>query len=77
MAQLLVRDIDENVRQWLRERGARHGRSMEAEAREVLRRARRIDEDDPIGKVLNAMRGRYAEPTEVPDQLEHEPATFQ
>lgn len=76
MAQLLVRDLDDDVRQWLRERGARHGRSMEAEAREVLSRARRTDEDDPIGKVLDAMNGRRVEPVEVPDQLEHETATF-
>lgn len=76
MAQLLVRGLDDDVRQWLRERGARHGRSMEAEAREVLRRARRTDEDDPIGTLLTAMRGRGAEPVEVPDQRDHESADF-
>lgn len=76
MAQLLVRGLDEDVRQWLRERGARNGRSMEAEAREVLSRARRTDVEDPIGRVLEAMRGRGAEPVEVPDQREHDAASF-
>lgn len=76
MAQLLVRGLDDNVKQWLRERGARNGRSMEAEARVVLHRAHRTDEGGPISKVLTAMQGHGAEPVEVPDQLDHEPATF-
>lgn len=76
MAQILVRDLDDDVRQWLRERGARHGRSMEAEARDVLSRARRTDVDDPVGKVLEAMHGRGAEPVDVPDQDDHDAATF-
>lgn len=77
MAQLLVRGLDDDIRQWLRERGARNGRSMEAEVRDVLEQARRTDVDDPIGKVLEAMRGRGAEPAEAPDQYDHEAATFQ
>lgn len=76
MAQLLVRDLDEDVRQWLRERGARNGRSMEAEARDVLSRARRTDVDDPIGRILTSMRGRGAEPVDVPDQSDHDAASF-
>lgn len=78
MAQLLVRDLDEDVRQWLKERGARHGHSMEAEAREVLTRARATDVEDPIGRVLEARRGRQgAEPIEVPDSAVHEHADFE
>lgn len=76
MAQLLVRDLDEDVRQWLRERGARNGRSMEAEARDVLSRARRTDVDDPIGRILTSMHGRGAEPIDVPDQRDHDAASF-
>ena len=76
MAQLLVRGLEEEIRQWLRERGARHGRSMEAEAREVLRQARRVDIADPIGMVLSARDGDGVEPVEVPDQEDHEPASF-
>lgn len=36
MARLTVRKLDENVLQWLRERGAARGVSMEQEARDVL-----------------------------------------
>lgn len=37
MAQLIVRKLEENVVQALKERAARHGRSAEAEHREILR----------------------------------------
>jgi len=39
MAQMIVRDLDDDVRDRLRERAKAHGRSMEAEAREILRAA--------------------------------------
>lgn len=39
MAQLIVRNLDENVKAKLRERARRHGRSTEAEVREILRSA--------------------------------------
>ena len=76
MAQLLVRDLDDDVRQWLRERSARHGRSMEAEIRAILARVRSTDVDDPVGRVLRLMHGAGAEPVAVPDQAEHEHADF-
>jgi plasmid stability protein len=37
MAQLLIRQLDEDTKARLRRRAARHGRSMEAEARDILR----------------------------------------
>jgi plasmid stability protein len=37
MAQLLVRRLDEDVKRRLKERAARHGVSMEEEARSILR----------------------------------------
>jgi plasmid stability protein len=37
MAQLLIRKIDKDVKENLRLRAKRHGVSMEAEAREILR----------------------------------------
>ena len=43
MAQMIVRDLDEDVRDRLRERAKAHGRSMEAEAREILRAAVMVD----------------------------------
>lgn len=39
MAQLIVRDLEDDVVQALEERAARHGRSAEAERRAILRQA--------------------------------------
>jgi plasmid stability protein len=36
MASLTIRNLDNNVKAQLRQRAARHGRSMEAEARSIL-----------------------------------------
>lgn len=44
MTMLTVRGIDPEVKSKLRERAARHGRSMEAEVREILARA--VDEPE-------------------------------
>lgn len=76
MSKLLVRDLDESLHQWLRERSARHNRSMEAEARAILSAARRTEVDDPVGRILADMAGGGAEPVEVPDQVEHESPDF-
>lgn len=76
MAQLLVRNLKGEVHQWLREQAARNGRSLEAEAREILTLARVADVEDPIAQVLSAMRGGGAEPVEMTDQVDHERAEF-
>jgi plasmid stability protein len=39
MAQLIVRNLEDDVVQALKERAGRHGRSAEAEHREILREA--------------------------------------
>lgn len=39
MAQLVVRNLDDDLVRALKERAARHGRSAEAEHREILREA--------------------------------------
>ncbi|WP_439545949.1 FitA-like ribbon-helix-helix domain-containing protein [Sandarakinorhabdus sp.] len=39
MAQILVRNLDEHVKAGLARRAARHGRSLEAEARAILAEA--------------------------------------
>ncbi|WP_437179884.1 FitA-like ribbon-helix-helix domain-containing protein [Methylorubrum zatmanii] len=44
MAQILVRDIDNGVKERLQQRAARNGRSMEAELRDILRSAAAEDE---------------------------------
>ncbi len=39
MAQLIVRDLEDDVKTCLQRRAARHGRSLEAEVRDILRNA--------------------------------------
>ena len=41
MAQIIVRDLEEDVKQRLKRRAQRHGRSMEDEIRHILRDAAR------------------------------------
>lgn len=41
MAQILVRNLDDRLKNRLQRRAKRHGRSMEEEAREILRNALR------------------------------------
>ncbi|MBA3508066.1 MAG: DNA-binding protein [Betaproteobacteria bacterium] len=55
MANLLVRGIDDSVVQALRERAARHGRSAEAEHREILAAALRRPKKRSFAEVLAAM----------------------
>ena len=45
MAQLVVRNLEEAVKQALRERAARRGRSLEEEVREILRTAAAQQDD--------------------------------
>lgn len=49
MAQILVRDVEEDVKERLRRRAIRHGRSMEAEVRDILRAATAGEEGDAGG----------------------------
>ena len=39
MAQLLVRDLDDDAKERLKRRAAKHGRSLEAEVRDILQTA--------------------------------------
>jgi plasmid stability protein len=57
MAQILVRNLEDQVKGRLQDRAKRHGRSMEEEAREILRDALR-DENAPklgLGSEIVAM----------------------
>jgi plasmid stability protein len=45
MAQILVRNLEDRLKGRLQRRAKRHGRSMEAEAREILRNA--LKEETP------------------------------
>lgn len=48
MAQILVRNLDERVKARIQRRARRHGRSMEAEAREILNNST-LGEEAPAG----------------------------
>jgi plasmid stability protein len=48
MAQLLVRNLEDELKTRLQRRAKRHGHSMEAEARDILRNALR-EESAPAG----------------------------
>lgn len=57
MANLLVRNLDESLVQSLRERAAAHGRSAEAEHREILASALRRPKRKSFAEALMAMPG--------------------
>ena len=60
MANLTIRNVDAAVKERLRLRAARHGRSMEAEARRILSEAVAIDRDEPEPNLAEAIRRRFA-----------------
>jgi plasmid stability protein len=43
MAQILIRQLDDDTKARLRQRAERHGRSMEAEARHILRQGLAVE----------------------------------
>lgn len=49
MAQLLVRNLDDQLKTRLQRRAKRHGQSMEAEARDILRNALREEKAPSVG----------------------------
>jgi plasmid stability protein len=51
MAQILVRNLDDRLKGRLQRRAKRHGHSMEAEAREILRDALREEKAQSVGLV--------------------------
>jgi antitoxin FitA len=56
MAQLIVRNLDPEIVQRLKMRAARHGRSMEAEHREILRQAlQELETEETFKALLLAM----------------------
>jgi antitoxin FitA len=81
MATLTIRNIDAGVKQQLRVRAARHGRSMEAEARSILREAVAGDRDQPQPNLAEAIRRRFAPLGGVdlelpPDEFVDSPPSF-
>lgn len=81
MGQLLIRNLDDATKQQLRERAARHGRSMEAEVRAIIDRA--LSEAAPKeNKKFGTMMRELFEPLggvefpDVRDRTPHKPISF-
>ena len=60
MTTLTIRNIDAAVKERLRVRAARHGRSMEAEARSILTDAALQNEEAGEPNLAEAIRRRFA-----------------
>ena len=58
MAQLVVRNLDEEVKERLRRRARRHGRSTEEEVRDILRNAVK-EEDEPTPGLGSRLAARF------------------
>jgi len=69
MAQLIVRDIEDSVKEELRRRAKDSGRSMEQEARDILRRAVLIDRprEDAAGTRMASLFKDLAIDFEIPE----------
>lgn len=59
MASVSVRDLDDGVKERLRVRAARHGRSMEAEIRGILTEA--VSEPAAVDGLFEVLLDRFAE----------------
>ncbi len=59
MATMTIRHIDETLKQRLRVQAARHGRSMEEEARDILRTALAVEPTPPLS-LVQSVRERVA-----------------
>jgi hypothetical protein len=58
MASITIRNLEDDIKQRLRVRAALHGRSMEEEARDILRRV--LAEAEPPRNLAAAIRSRLS-----------------
>ena len=58
MASITIRNLDDDIKQRLRVRAAEHGRSMEEEVRDILRRV--VGDAPPQRDLAAAIRARVA-----------------
>ena len=58
MAQVIVRHLEDAVKERLKRRAERHGRSMEEEVRQILRNAAR-EENRPVPKLGSRIAARF------------------
>ena len=80
MTSLLVRNLDSSVKERLRVRAARHGRSMEAEARAILEAAVAGEGEtlaDLVARHFGPEHGFDIEPYLPPRPPPHEPPSFE
>jgi plasmid stability protein len=80
MASITIRNLDDAVKQRLRMRAAEHGRSMEEEARDILRRA--VGRTHPSANLGETIHRRFAalgglEPDLPPREPMPEPPCFE
>lgn len=76
MAQLVVRNLDDDVKAKIRRRARRHGRSTEEEVRDILRNAVKDEGEGPrrpLGSKLSARFARLGLTEEIPE-LRGQPA---
>lgn len=59
MAQFIVRDLEDEVKARLKNRAARHGRSMEEEVRDILRNAVK-EQNQGVTKLGSRIAARFA-----------------
>jgi antitoxin FitA len=81
MAQLVVRNLENAVKARLQRRAKRHGRSMEEEARDILRNA--VNEEDTprpgLGTEIASLFTKAGLESDIPELRGHEakPASFE
>lgn len=80
MAQLVVRNLDDDVKAKLQQRARQHGRSTEEEVREILRNAvwNETQKTEPLGKRLRALFSEIGLEEDIPEWRGQPamPATF-
>lgn len=81
MAQILIRQLDDDLKARLQRRARQHGRSTEEEVREILRNAVRDDEQPPskLGSRIAARFTKTGLEEPIPELRGHvvEPARFE
>ena len=82
MAQLVVRNLDDDVKERLQKRAAKHGRSMEEEVRDILRNAVKTGAQPSQGlgtRIANRFRGlglKEEDIRELRDEIWARPVDF-
>jgi plasmid stability protein len=69
MAQFVVRNLEDTVKARLKRRAARHGHSLEAEVRNILRDAAK-EQNQHVGRLGSRIAARFSKtglPTDLPE----------